>query len=364
MGESRGRMADQDPAGLNPVSQEGAEGDAPLRAALEQSSDATLVVDLRGRVLWANRNALTLLECALEQLLGQSPGFSLVGEGPTEIEIAHRGGSPRTGELRTTRIVWEDQDASLVSILDVTHLKQLERQLAQGTRELAQVRAELDHFAHSASHDIRAPLSVIYLSLKLLEQEYFDRLDAQGQKFVGRALEGVQRMTTLLDGLLEYARVTTQPKPLALTNLDAVLERVCSDLSSSIQEGEAHITHGPLPTVLVDEEQLTCVFQHLLSNALKFRSQHSPVIHVGARHEACEWELSVRDNGIGIAPADARRLFTPFVRGNTHQPGVGLGLATCKKIIERHGGRMWLESIPEQGATFYFTLPDQPVEGT
>lgn len=352
-------MVDQDSTRREPLSQEGIQGDVRLRAALEQSSDATLVMDVHGHVLWANRNMLAFLDRPLDQLLGQSPGFSVVDEGPTEIEVALPSSGARTGEVRTTKIAWEGQNASLVSIRDITRLKQLEDQLAQRAQELAQARAELDHFAHSASHDIRAPLSVIYLSLKLLEQEYLDGLDAQGKKIVGRALEGVQRMTTLLDGLLEYARVTTQPKPLAATNLDAVLERVCSELSSVIQESQAHVTHDPLPTVPVDEEQLARVFQHLLSNALKFRSQRSPAIHVGARREAHEWVLWVRDNGIGIAPTDAQRLFAPFARGNTRQPGAGLGLATCKRIIERHGGRMWFESIPEQGATFLFTLPDQ-----
>jgi light-regulated signal transduction histidine kinase (bacteriophytochrome) len=199
---------------------------------------------------------------------------------------------------------------------------------------------------------------------QLLAKRYQDKLDSDAQDFINYAVDGANRMQTLISDLLTYSRVATQGKSLALTDSDALLNRVLEGLKIVIEESGAVISRGPLPVVLADPQQLGQLFQNLLANAIKFRGEGPPRIHISAERKDSDWKISVRDNGIGISPEHAGRIFVIFQRlhTKTEYPGTGIGLAICKKIVERHGGRIWVEPSPGGGSTFCFTIPAAEIQ--
>ncbi len=256
---------------------------------------------------------------------------------------------------------------------DITERRRAEAQLNATLAELKRSNAELENFAYVASHDLQEPLRMVTSYLQLLEMHYEDQLDSDAHEFIGYAVDGAQRMRQLINDLLEYSRVSTRAAPFAPTDCELILSYVLHDLQESIEECGATITHDPLPTLMADRTQMGQLLQNLITNALKFRGTAPPVVHVSA-HETFEvsetlrpaqgrlskvWEFSVRDNGIGIAAQDQERIFGLFQRLHTREeyPGTGIGLAVCQKIVERHGGRIWVESAPGQGARFHFTIP-------
>jgi light-regulated signal transduction histidine kinase (bacteriophytochrome) len=195
--------------------------------------------------------------------------------------------------------------------------------------------------------------------LQLLEQRYAAQLDPKAREFVAYAVDGAARMQQLIRDLLTYSRVSTKVQPFEETNTAEALERAVSNLKLAIEESGGAVTHGTLPVVLGDPLLLSQLFQNLISNALKFRGPQPPLVRIEAERRDNEWLFSVRDNGIGVDPRDFNRIFVIFQRLHSREKyaGTGIGLSVCKKIIERHGGRIWLESQPGQGTTFYFTLP-------
>ena len=195
--------------------------------------------------------------------------------------------------------------------------------------------------------------------VQLLGRRYQGKLDSDADEFIHFAVDGAKRMQNLINDLLSYSRVGTRTNPLVQVSAEDILKEALANLQFLIEESSAKITHGPLPVVRGDFPQLVMVFQNLVGNAIKFRGAELPCIHIEARRAAEEWIFSVRDNGIGIDPKFAERIFVIFQRLNdrTAYPGTGIGLAICKRVIQRHGGRIWVESEPGEGATFYFTLP-------
>ncbi len=248
---------------------------------------------------------------------------------------------------------------------DITERVQAERALEEKARELARSNADLEQFAYVISHDLREPLRMVASYLRLLREEYGDQLDAEADEFIQYAVDGATRMQVMVRDLLEYSRLGRNRGSFGPTDCGRVLEHALDNLLLAVRENEAVITYDRLPTVWGDETQLEQLFQNLIGNAIKFRSQESPRVHVSAKQAADGWRFSVRDNGIGLDPAQADRIFEIFQRLHTSREyeGTGIGLAICKKIVERHGGRIWVESQPGQGATFYFTLPNQRREG-
>jgi two-component system, sensor histidine kinase and response regulator len=236
---------------------------------------------------------------------------------------------------------------------------ELERRVEERTAELRRSNEELQQFAYVASHDLQEPLRMVTSYVQLLAQRYQGQLDSEAQEFIGYAVEGAQRMKALIDDLLAYSRVNIRERLVVPTDSGAVLQQTLQNLHIQIAESGATVTADPLPTVSTDRMQLGLLWQNLLSNALKFRGQEPPRVHVSARRQGNEWVFSVRDNGIGMEPRHTERIFQMFQRLHTRQeyPGTGIGLAICKKIVERHGGRIWVESEPGQGTTFSFTLP-------
>ncbi|MDJ1182504.1 ATP-binding protein [Roseofilum casamattae] len=232
-------------------------------------------------------------------------------------------------------------------------------ELSRLTQELERSNEELEKFAYIASHDLQEPLNLIASYVELLEMRYESLFDRDGKEFMGFVLEGVSHMQALIDDLLVYSRVGRNEQLFERVDLQASFDRTVSNLQLRISEIGATISHDPLPTISGDSVQLTQLLQNLISNGLKFHSDRPPQIHVGVRLEGQEWLLSVEDNGIGIEPEMSDRIFTIFQRLHTREeyPGTGIGLAICKKIVEFHGGRIWVVSQVGRGSTFYFTLP-------
>jgi PAS domain S-box-containing protein len=234
-----------------------------------------------------------------------------------------------------------------------------EKALAQQARELARSNAELQQFAYVASHDLKEPLRMVSSYTQLLARRYKGKLGADADEFIGFAVDGVARMQTLIDDLLSYSRLSQGPTDLRPVRCDDALDRALGDLRAALEASSAVVTRGELPELPADSGQLAQLFQNLVGNAVKFRGPEPPRVHVSAEPKGDAWELSVRDNGIGIAPEYHDRVFVIFQRlhTRTEYPGNGIGLSICKKIVERHGGRIWIESTPGQGSIFRFTLP-------
>lgn len=243
---------------------------------------------------------------------------------------------------------------------DITERKRAEEALAQRAQELARSNADLAQFAYVASHDLKEPLRAVSGCVGLLKGHYEGKLDERAGEYMTHIVDGAARMETLIDGLLAYSRVGTQGGALQPVECAKALGTAVQNLAASIEESGAVVTHDTLPVVNGDLPQLVSLFQNLIGNALKFRREAPPRIHVSAERNGTHWHFSVRDNGIGIAPQYFERIFGVFQRLHTRReyPGTGIGLALCKKIVERHGGRIWVESVPGEGAAFYFSLLD------
>jgi PAS domain S-box-containing protein len=244
-------------------------------------------------------------------------------------------------------------------VFDITEQKQLEQALAQRAADLERLNTELQQFGYVVSHDLQEPLRTITNFIQLLAKHLHGTVDAQAAELISFVVDGTQRMQTLITDLLAYTRVSGPVQSFAAVDGEVLLAHVLGDLQLAIQDQGAEVTHDGLPTVQGDAGQLGLVLQNLIGNALKFRSAAPPRIHIGARRDGRHWVFAVRDNGIGIEPRYRERIFQVFQRLHTRSeyPGTGIGLAICKKIIERHGGRMWVESEQGKGATFFFTLP-------
>ncbi len=237
--------------------------------------------------------------------------------------------------------------------------KQAEEALKERTEELARSNRDLEQFAYVASHDLQEPLRMVTSYVQLLARRYKGKLDSDADEFICFAQDGATRMWNLINALLTYSRAGMPGNPLEPTDCETVLRQTLDNLKVAIEENGALVTHDALPTVTADTPQLIQLFQNLIENAIKFHGAEPPRVHVSASRNGNGWIFSVRDNGIGIAPEYTKRIFTIFQRLHTREKyaGTGIGLALCQKIVERHGGRIWVESRVEEGATFYFTLP-------
>ncbi len=253
------------------------------------------------------------------------------------------------------------EEANRALELDIAERQQAEEALTLRSEELARSNRDLEQFAYVATHDLQEPLRMVSSYLQLLERRYKGKLDSDADTFIGYAVEGASRMKHLIDDLLAYSRVSTRGREPVPTDCNVVLDHVLANLQIAIQDSQASVTREPLPTVQGDSVQLEQLFQNLVANAIKFHGDQPPEVRIAAKREGREWVFSVRDNGIGIDPKYFERIFVIFQRLHTREdyPGTGIGLAVAKRIVERHGGRMWVESEPGQGATFFFALPAQ-----
>lgn len=352
--------------------------------------DATFVIDLEKRVIAWNRAMEEMSGVPKQEMLGQgdhaytipfygerrSQLLDLIDLDDEELQSKYKGvtriGTHLYAETFCPALyggkgahVWAivaplyDTDGrrigAIESIRDITAIKDIEANLARSNQELEQ-------FAYVASHDLQEPLRKIAGFTELLANRYKGELDDKADSYMGYIVDGATRMRTLINDLLSYSRVMRSTKELADTDCSEVFSKVLKDMEIAVKESNAEISCGPLPVVRGDQVQLGQLFQNLIGNAIKYRGVGAPRIEVTAVRQQGDWLFSVRDNGIGIAPEFFERIFAIFQRlhTRTEYPGTGIGLAVCQKIVERHGGRIWLESSVGNGSTFFFTIPAYP----
>jgi PAS domain S-box-containing protein len=365
-----------------------------FRDLLEAAPDAMVIVDRAGCIALVNTQTQQLFGYTREELLGK-PVELLVPEPYRAMHSRHRSGyfaDPRRRpmgsglqlsgrrkdgsefpvEISLSPVETEDGTLVTAAVRDISERLRLEEArrevaeraareeaLTRHAEDLARSNADLEQFAYVASHDLQEPLRMVANFTELLAKRYRGRLDADADEFIGYVVDGVSRMHQLISDLLTYSRVGTRGSPLIPVDCNVVVDRVLQDLTVAVTEANAVVSYDPLPTVIGDETQLGQLFLNLIGNALKFRGAKPPLVHVTAAPNGTEWTFTVRDNGIGIAPEHGDRIFLIFQRLHTRAeyPGTGIGLAVAKKIVERHGGRIWVESRPGEGSTFSFTLP-------
>jgi PAS domain S-box-containing protein len=363
---------------------------AILRLLMDTSPDRIYFKDLQSRFVRNNAAHARGLGTTPEACVGKTD-FDFFSRDHaerafTEEQEIIRTGTPVVGQIQrivkrdgavawgsTTKMPWRDLDGRIIGTFgltrDVTAQKIAEDKLVEEREELARSNAELEQFAYVASHDLQEPLRAVASCVQLLKKRYGDKLDERADEFITHAVDGTKRMQALITDLLAYSRVGTHRHPFEQVDVAEVLQESLANLTVAVQESGAAITHDALPTVTADALHLAQLFQNLIGNALKFRAEGRPTkIHISVRSEPGQWVFGVADNGIGIEAQYFERIFRVFQRLHTRTtyPGTGIGLAICKKIVERHGGRIWIESQPGEGSTFLFSLPDRkaPVETT
>lgn len=263
----------------------------------------------------------------------------------------------------TTIVPFADREGKIREFVairaDITELKTAEVDIRLHADELQRSNKDLEQFAYIASHDLQEPLRAVAGCLQVLQRRYASKIDERADELIKHAVDGAYRMQSLIEGLLAFSRVGTRGTQFGRVDTNTALRNALRNLETAVAETHAAITQDPLPTVKGDPTQLILLFQNLIGNALKFHGEKPPVIRVSARREGSDWIYSVRDNGIGMDPAHFERVFVIFQRLHTRReyPGTGIGLAICRKIVERHGGRIWVESKPGEGCMFLWTIP-------
>jgi PAS domain S-box-containing protein len=357
-----------------------------IAGIISSAMDAVITVDEGQRIVLFNPAAEKLFGCAASEALGH-PLERFIPERCRSAHAEHvlrfgqsgtahkpmSGGEEMCGlradgtefpiEASISQARVGQQKVFTVILRDITQRKRTEEALVQRAQELARSNADLAQFAYVAAHDLKEPLRAVSGCVGLLKRHYEGKLDEQAEEYMAHAVGGTVRMESLIDGLLAFSRVGSRGGELQRVECAQAMGIALQNLAATIQESGAVVTQDPLPAVNGDLPQLVSVFQNLIGNAIKFRKEAPPRIHVSAERNGTHWHLSVRDNGIGIAPQYFERIFGVFQRLHTRReyPGTGIGLAICKKIVERHGGRIWVESAPGEGATFNFSLPATPI---
>ncbi len=356
--------------------------EARYRSIIETALDAVIVINHQGVIEEWNRRAEAMFGWTRQEALGRPLHETIIperyrdahwrglqeclvtGQGPVldrriELTGLRRDGDEFPIEVSVTMTRQDGAITFSAFLRDITAQHHAKAVLAQRAEELARSNAELEQFAYVASHDLQEPLRMVASYCQLLKRRYGGQLDADAHEFIDFAVDGAGRMQGLINDLLVYSRAVRGEQKWAATDIAQVVRQALVNLQFAIHERNAVVTCEPLPTINADASQLIQLFQNLIGNAIKFCTDRTPAIHVSAQNRGGEWLISVRDNGIGIAPEHRERIFLIFkrlhVRGQF--PGTGIGLAICKKIAECHGGRIWVESTPGEGSVFQVTFP-------
>jgi PAS domain S-box-containing protein len=353
------------------------------RGLLEAAPDAMVVVNVAGEIVLLNVRAEKEFGYSRDELVGQKvkniipEGFAerIIADGTrsaaealaqqigTGIELVGRrkDGSEFPIEIMLSPLESADGILVTAAIRDITERTESDKHLAKTVEELKRSNDDLQQFAYVSSHDLQEPLRMVSSYTQLLAKRYKGRLDSDADEFIAFAVDGCNRMQGLIQDLLAYSRAGTSEKKLREVPSENALQKALINLRAAIKQSGAVVTHDALPAITTDETQFTQIFQNLVGNAIKYRRAEDPRVHVSAaRNDGNEWTFSVRDNGLGIDPQYFERIFVLFQRlhGRDEFEGTGIGLAVCKRIVERLRGKIWVESQLEKGSTFYFTLPD------
>ena len=352
--------------------------DAPYRRLVEGLPVGVLVTTPSGEILETNPAFAAMLGLASPEVVTRRSfteffaQHSVASNWRSQLEASRTVGNLDAQLQRTDRSLmwvrissWAVEDGptgvrQIQSIIEETEeFHAAQNELARRSQALARSNAELEQFAYVVSHDLQQPLGMISSYLELLDESVSDTLDTEARDYLDRVARGADRMQEMVDAVLGYARVDTRGNEFSTVDFTSLLDMVVEELKEEIEATDATITHDGLPTVVADGAQLHQLLHNLLTNAIKFVGNHPPSIHISAVQDDSEWKVSVHDNGIGMEPDTTERIFVMFQRLHTQDeyPGTGIGLAICKRIVERHGGRIWVESQPHRGSTFVFTLP-------
>ncbi len=356
-----------------------------FRMAVEAAPTALMMVDERGEIILANSETERLFGYSREELVGELVEV-LIPLRFREKHVGHRDGFFKNFQ---TRLTGEGRDLfglrkdgteipvevglnyvetqggmfALAAVVDISRRKQLEENLRQSNKLLAESNDELRQFAYVASHDLQTPLRTVAGFAQCLKEDHEGKLDEETDDYIRRIVKGCERMKTLINDLLTYSRVESRSRPFTEANLNELFDEVVELLGSAIEESQGAVTRGELPTVEGDPTQLLQVLQNLVGNSLKYHGDTPPRVHAKAVKKGADWIISIKDNGIGIAPRQHERIFEVFGRLHTQEayPGTGIGLAVCRRIILRHGGRIWFDSEEGHGSTFHFTIPEHQI---
>lgn len=334
--------------------------------------------DLSGRFVYVNDEFCKMFGTSADELLGKTtndvvPQFSTDRSGSInrrvleqvrpEVRIERITHGEVEQFMKVIRTPVNDAQEQVIGVqaiwLDVTELQQAQNRLERYAQNLERSNVDLQQFAYVASHDLQEPLRAVSSYCQLIEKHYSGQLDERAMRWLQFVVSGAQRMQTLVRDLLTYARVDNKAESWITVDSDSACRLAVENLSQAIKEAGAEVTVGKLPIVWADATQLEALFQNLIGNAVKFRGDRRPRVSIAAQRIGQDWQFAVRDNGIGIKPEFHERVFEIFKRVESHDrySGTGIGLAICKRIVERYGGRIWVESQPGQGSTFFFTLP-------
>jgi PAS domain S-box-containing protein len=360
--------------------------EAKFQQLLESAPDAIVGIGRDGRIVLVNAQTEALFGYARDELIDErveklvpkryhnahgqhrsgyftDPRTRPMGAGLNLFGV-RRDGSEFPAEISLSSIETEDGLLATAAIRDITDRKNAERDLARHAAELQRSNVELSQYAYVASHDLQEPLRMVVTYTDKLGEHLDGTLEPRAQEWAGYIVEGATRMQSLIEGLLEFSRVRPEEAEFVDIDCEVVLRRALANLQAAVLESAATITHDPLPTICADAVQQLQLFQNLIGNALKFRGDEAPVIHLGCDRDGSNWHFSVCDNGIGIDAGDADQIFVLFRRLHSKDAyaGAGIGLALCKKIVDAHHGRLWVQSEPGAGAKFHWLMPaERPV---
>jgi signal transduction histidine kinase len=330
-------------------------GDPSVR--IPEASELELIVKLKHMVNLTAENLAEIVHLSHDFAIGLAEHFDTLHRVSTGDLTARVSGTSQVELLESLKKVTNQMIDSVSR--EITERQWGEKELKETLGELSRSNAELEQFAYVASHDLQEPLRMVSSYVQLLARRYQGKLDTDADEFIGFAVDGAKRMQRLITDLLTYSRVGTKGKPFETTDCNKVLSESLLNLSAATEESGAVITNDNLPTVTADKTQMVQLIQNLVANAIKFRNKDHPCIHVSSEQKNGTWVFSVSDNGIGIDSEYYDRIFAIFQRlhGKTEYPGTGIGLSVCKRIVERHGGRIWVDSEFGKGSRFYFTMP-------
>lgn len=359
-----------------------------LRVIIDAAPCGMVMVNDQGKVVLVNTQVEKLFGYSRDELLGQpieilvpmplrsdhpkhrsdflaNPKARAMGAG-RDLYGQRKDSTAIPVEIGLSPLVMDGERYVVASVVDITQRKFAESKLQENLLELQRSNSDLEQFAYVCSHDLQEPLRVISNYTQLLAKRYHDQLDDDATEFVEYIVDATKRMQELINDLLLYSRVQTKGQAFRKTDCHERAQTAISNLTLAVEESGANITLGHLPTLLADGSQMLQVFQNLISNAIKFRAEQPLQIQISATKADNAWLFSITDNGLGIDMKYSDRIFIIFQRLHNREqyPGSGIGLAICKKIVERHGGKIWIESRPGEGTTFYFTIPCTPEEHT